>query len=159
MNALKSILRVIARFVIQEIKMKNFKKLNGIVTSAGFVVAACVASSQAVAGTYSTAVQLPTIHSKNTVYTAHVPVPAGTNYGHIIKNVSWNWNVHGWPRGLQVYLCQTRDRCIDVSRQRVGATNKYNQFHAAQPFWYELKISEPGRVPVAGLQGRLTVDW
>ena len=139
--------------------MKNYKKLNGIVTSAGFVAMACLASSHAVAGSYSSSVKLPTIHSKNYVYTARLPIPVGAVQGQIIKGISWNWNVHGWPRGLQVYLCQTPTRCIDVSRQRVGAGDKFKGFVAAQPFYYELKISEPGRVPVAGLQGRLTVDF
>ncbi|WP_346833479.1 flagellar protein FlhE [Pseudomonas abietaniphila] len=143
---------------IQGLKMKNFRKLNGVALRAGFVSTAVFLSSHALAGTYTSTVQLPTLHSKNYVYTAHVPVPAGVGSG-FIKNISWNWNVHGWPRGLQVYLCQTSTRCIDVSRQRVGSKATFTQFHASQPFFYELKLSDPGRVPVAGLLGKLTVNW
>lgn len=138
--------------------MKNFKKLNGIALRAGFISLVLSLSAHTFAGTYTATVQLPTLHSKNHVYTAHMPIPVGVGEG-FIKNISWNWNVHGWPRGLQVYLCQTSTRCIDVSRQRVGSKAAFTQFHSSQPFFYELKLSDPGRVPVAGLVGRLTVNW
>jgi flagellar protein FlhE len=138
--------------------MKNFKKLSGISLRAGFISLALSLSAHTFAGTYTSTVKLPTLHSKNHVYTAPMPIPVGVGEG-FIKNISWNWNVHGWPRGLQVYLCQTSTRCIDVSRQRVGSKAAFTQFHSSQPFFYELKLSDPGRVPVAGLVGRLTVNW
>lgn len=139
--------------------MKDCKKLSGILSSAGMLAAACLISQAAVAGNYSSSVTLPTLHSKGYVYVAHIPVPAGPRNGLLIKSVSWNWNVHGWPRGLQVQLCQGKTKCIDVSRQRTGTTNAYNGRHSPEPFFYELKISGPGPIPVAGLLGRLTVNW
>lgn len=139
--------------------MKNYKKLSGIMSPLGILAAALLTSQTAVAGSYNSSVSLPTLHSKGNVYVAHIPVPAGPRNGLLIKSVSWNWNVHGWPRGLQVQLCQGKTRCIDVSRQRTGSTNAYNGRHSPEPFFYELKISGPGPVPVAGHLGRLTVNW
>lgn len=135
--------------------MKNSKRLSGIAVAASFAIAATVLSAQAVAGSSSSSVRLPTLHSKNYVYTAHLP-SNGLQTDKLIKSVSWNWNVHGWPRGLQVYLCQGPATCIDVSRQRVGSTNKFTRF---KPFYYEIKLSHPGTVPVAGLLGTLAINW
>lgn len=136
--------------------MKNFKRLNGIAVAASFAFAATVLSPQALAGSSTSTLKLPTLHSKNYVYKAHLPTAAGLRIGQSVKSISWNWNVHGWPRGLQVQLCQGPSRCIDVSRQRVGSTTKFKHF---QPFYYEFMLSDPGRVPVAGLLGKLTIDW
>jgi flagellar protein FlhE len=136
--------------------MKNFKRLNGVAVAASFAFSATMLSAPALAGSSNASVKLPTLHSKNYVYTAHLPTASGLRTGQSIKSISWNWNVHGWPRGLQVQLCQGPSRCIDVSRQRVGSTNKFKHF---QPFYYEFMLSDPGRVPVAGLFGKLTIDW
>lgn len=137
--------------------MKNFKKLNGVVTSSVFALT-CVMCLPAVAGSYHSTVQSSTIYSKNYVYTAQLPVPA--NVGIVnIKSVSWNWSTSGWPTGLQVYLCQGANRGRDVSRNRTGTTNMFAGSHAPQSFHYEMKVSHPGRVPVAGLLGRITVNW
>ncbi|WP_082060926.1 flagellar protein FlhE [Pseudomonas abietaniphila] len=135
--------------------MKNYKKLNGALTAAVLASVVYLASPQAVAGSVSSVVNLPTIHSKNYAYKAHLPA-MGLRSGQGINSVTWNWTVHGWPQGLEVHLCQGPTRCIDVSRQRTGSTSKFKNF---QPFYYELKLSSPGNVPVAGLLGKLTVDW
>jgi flagellar protein FlhE len=141
--------------------MKNYKKLNGTFVVAGILSAACLLSQAAIAGTYNSSINLPTLHAKGYVYVAHLPVSPGPKSGMLIKSVSWSWNVHGWPKGLQVQLCQGRTRCIDVSRQRSGTTNVYNRNQSTEPFFYELRLSGQGAgpVPVAGLKGGLTVTW
>jgi flagellar protein FlhE len=142
-------------FISGSIYMKNFNRLNGIAVAASFSFAATMLSTQAVAGSSNSSVRLPTLHSKNYVYTAHF-TNNGLQAGQSIRSVSWNWNVHGWPRGLEVYLCQGPAACIDVSRQRAGSTNNFTRF---KPFHYKMKVSHPGTVPVAGLLGTLTVNW
>ncbi|HEY0287540.1 MAG TPA: flagellar protein FlhE [Pseudomonas sp.] len=139
--------------------MKNCKNFKGVFVAVGMLSVICFASQSAVAGTYSSSVNLPTLYSKGYIYTAIVPVPVGPRHGVKIKNITWNWNVHGWPRGLQVYLCQTLTKCIDVSRRRTGSSQAFKDSHSTQPFYFELKISGAGPMPVAGLLGRLTVDW
>lgn len=139
--------------------MKNYKKLKGIITSAVFASIAVLCSQQAMAGSYTSYVNLPVLHSKGYVYTARIPVPASVREGQVIQNVSWNWNVQGWPRGLQVKLCQAANRCIDVSRNRLGSTPLFRNFPAKQSFYYELTLSPSGPAPVAGQIGRITVDW
>lgn len=138
--------------------MRNLKRWSGSALRAGMISGFFCMAPCAFAGTYTSTVKLPTLHSKNYVYTAHVPIPARVGEG-FIKNISWNWNVHGGPRGLQVYLCQTLTRCIDISRQRVGSRAIFTQFLSTEPFFFELKLSDPGRTPVAGQAGRLTVNW
>jgi len=151
----------VSRFVskFQEEKMKNYKKLKGIFTSAIFASIAVLCSQQAMAGSYTSSVNLPVLHSKGYVYTARVPVPASVRAGQVIKNVSWDWNVQGWPRGLQVQLCQAADRCVDVSRNRRASTRAFYGFLANQSFYYELKLSPSSPAPIAGQVGRITVDW
>ena len=139
--------------------MKNFKKLNGIVASVVITSAAMLGSQSATAGSYSSSVKLPVLHSRGYVYVARVPVPSTVREGQVIKNVSWDWNVQGWPRGLQVQLCQASDRCIDVSRFRRSSTKMFYGFLAKQPLYFELRLSPSGPTPVAGQVGRVTVDW
>jgi flagellar protein FlhE len=136
--------------------MRNFKKLNGIVVlaSVGFAM-----SPLASAGAYDSSVRLPTLHSKGYVYTASVPVPSGPIDGGKIKSVDWTWDVHGWPTGLQVYLCQAPTKCIDISRVRAGSTQTFKDIYSTQPFYFEMKISGAAAMPVAGLLGRLKVHW
>nr|WP_243245669.1 flagellar protein FlhE [Pseudomonas sp. S25] len=111
------------------------------------------------AGSYSSSVNLPALHSRGYVYVAQVPVPNTVREGQTIRNVNWNWNVQGWPRGLQVYLCQASDRCIDVSRVRRGSTARFHGFLARQPLYFELKLAAGGPSPVAGQLGQVTVSW
>jgi flagellar protein FlhE len=139
--------------------MKNFKKLSGIIASAVIIFSTLLGSQSAMAGSYSSSVNLPVLHSRGYVYVARVPVPNTVREGQTIKNVSWNWNVQGWPRGLQVQLCQASDRCIDVSRVRRSSTRMFHGFLAKQPFYFELKLSPSGPTPVAGQVGHITVDW
>jgi hypothetical protein len=92
--------------------MKNFKKLSGISLRAGFISLALSLSAHTFAGTYTSTVQLPTLHSKNHVYTAPMPIPVGVGEG-FIKNISWNWNVHGWPGGFKS-ICAKRPRVVST---------------------------------------------
>nr|WP_139110494.1 flagellar protein FlhE [Pseudomonas syringae] len=118
-----------------------------------------VGSQNASAGSYTSEVRLPVLHSKGYVYTAHLPAVGGPKEGQIIKNVTWNWNVQGWPRGLRVNLCQTPTRCIDLSRVRLGSSRVFNGQLASRPFYYELQLSPDGPAPVAAQMGRITVSW
>lgn len=139
--------------------MKNFKKLNGIIASVVIVFASVLGSQSAMAGSYSSSVNLPVLHSRGYVYVANVPVPNTVREGQVISDVNWNWNVQGWPRGLQVYLCQAHDRCVDVSRVRRGSTPRFKTFLAKQPFYFQLKLAANGPAPIAGQLGRITVSW
>lgn len=139
--------------------MKNFKKLNGIVASVVIIFASVLGAQSAIAGSYNSSVNLPMLHSRGYVYVARVPVPNTVREGQTIRDVSWNWNVQGWPRGLQVNLCQASDRCIDVSRIRRGSTLRFKGFLAKQPLYFELKLAAGGPSPVAGQLGKVTVSW
>lgn len=139
--------------------MKNFKKLNGTLMSAAVALAVVFGSQNASAGSYASEVRLPALHSKGYVYTAQLPALGAPREGQIIKSVSWNWNVQGWPRGLRVNLCQTPTRCIDVSRVRLGSSRVFNNQLASGPFYYELQLSPDGPAPVAAQIGRITVSW
>jgi len=139
--------------------MKNFKKLNGTLMSTVIAFTVVCGSQHASAGSYTSEVRLPALHSKGYVYTAHVPAVGAPKQGQVIKGVSWNWNVQGWPRDLRVRLCQTPSRCLDISRKRSGSSDQFNRFLASQPFYYELKLSPLGPSPVAGQTGRVTVTW
>ncbi|WP_229635658.1 flagellar protein FlhE [Pseudomonas syringae] len=139
--------------------MKNFKQLNGILMSTVIAFAVVFDSQNASAGSYASEVRLPALHSKGYVYTAQLPAVGAPREGQIIKSVSWNWNVQGWPRDLRVSLCQTPTRCLDISRKRTGSSDQFNRFLASQPFYYELTLSPLGPSPVAGQIGRVTVTW
>lgn len=139
--------------------MKNFRKLNGTLMSTVIALAVVFGSQNASAGSYTSEVRLPVLHSKGYVYTAQLPAVGAPREGQIIKSVSWNWNVQGWPRDLRVSLCQTPTRCLDISRKRTGSSDQFNRFLASQPFYYELKLSPLGPSPVAGQIGRVTVTW
>ncbi|RRV08425.1 flagellar protein FlhE [Pseudomonas sp. v388] len=138
--------------------MKSFNRLKGVVLSV--IMFAFMSSSQAaLAGSYMSTINLPVLHAKGFAYKANFPIPRGAKPGGLIKHVSWNWNVHGWPRGLQVYLCQTAGRCLDVSRLRSGASVSFERSSATQPFYFQLKLSPSGPAPIAGQQGTITVTW
>jgi flagellar protein FlhE len=139
--------------------MKNFKKLNGTLMSTVIAFTVVCGSQHASAGSYTSEVRLPALHSKGYVYTAHVPVVGAPKQGQVIKGVSWNWNVQGWPRGLRVNLCQAPTRCIDLSRVRLGSSRVFNGQLASGPFYFELQLSPDGPAPVAAQMGRITVSW
>lgn len=138
--------------------MKSLIKLKGAVLSAIFFAAA-MSSQNASAGTYVSVVKLPVLHAKGFNYKASFPAARGPKVGERIKHVSWSWNVHGWPRGMQVFLCHTASRCLDVSRLRSGATAEFKGLSATQPFHYQLKLAPGGPAPIAGQQGKITVTW
>ncbi|MCF5164539.1 flagellar protein FlhE [Pseudomonas congelans] len=133
--------------------MKRSRAASGIV----FALLAC--SNLALAGNYQSSVALPVVHSKGYVHTAELPVSRHAPAAATIKSVSWNWNVVGWPQGLEVYLCQGPSVCLNVSRQRTGSTTFFGNQLASRKFYYTMKVGDTGRVPVAGQQGRITVDW
>lgn len=138
--------------------MKRFHRLKGVVLS--MIMFALISSSQAaLAGSYMSTINLPVLHAKGFAYKASFPIPRGPKPGELIKHVSWNWSVHGWPRGLQVYLCQTAGRCVEVSRLRSGASDAFKRSSATQPFYFQLKLSPSGPAPIAGQQGKITVTW
>ncbi|MDG6379942.1 flagellar protein FlhE [Pseudomonas savastanoi pv. phaseolicola] len=137
----------------------NDKKLKWNYSASGIALALLAYSNLALAGNYQSSVALPVIHSKGYMHTAALPVSRHVPPVATIKNVSWNWNVAGWPQGLEVYLCQGASVCLNVSRQRTGSTTFFGNQLASRTFYYTMKIGETGRVPVAGQQGRITVDW
>ncbi|WP_237613575.1 flagellar protein FlhE [Pseudomonas syringae] len=137
----------------------NNKKLEWVSSASGMFLAILVYSNPALAGNYQSSVALPVIHSKGYMHTAELPVSRHTPPAATIKNVSWNWNVTGWPQGLEVHLCQGASLCLNVSRQRTGSTAFFGNQLASRKFYYTMKIGNAGRVPVAGQQGRITVDW
>jgi flagellar protein FlhE len=102
---------------------------------------------------------LPILHSKGFAYTSQLPIAKAAKMGQKIMRVSWNWNVQGWPRGLEVSLCQGPARCIDVSRQRSGSTDVFNNLSVDQPFNFVLKLSPASPAPIAGQLGKITVNW
>ena len=134
-------------------KLKRSRAASGI----AFALLAC--SNLALAGNYQSSVALPVVHSKGYVHTAELPVSRHAPAAATIKSVSWNWNVVGWPQGLEVYLCQGPSVCLNVSRQRTGSTTFFGNQLASRKFYYTMKVGDTGRVPVAGQQGRITVDW
>ncbi|RMM82368.1 hypothetical protein ALQ71_05338 [Pseudomonas coronafaciens pv. striafaciens] len=143
-----------------ENKMKfNTKKLERVRSASGMALALLACSNLALAGNYQSSVALPVIHSKGYLHTAELPVSRHAPAAAAIKNVSWNWNVAGWPQRLEVHLCQGDSLCLNVSRQRTGSTAFFDNQLASRKFYYTMKIGNAGRVPVAGQQGRITVDW
>ncbi|MBX8609726.1 flagellar protein FlhE [Pseudomonas cichorii] len=136
----------------------DYKKSKWIRSASGIVLALSGYSEMAMAGSYQSSVNLPTVHSRGYLYTANLPLRGAPPEGAWIKNVSWNWNVTGWPRGLEVKLCQANN-CIDISRMRVGSTQVFRGQLANRGFYYSIKVNGAGTVPVAGQFGRVTVDW
>ncbi|WP_239987693.1 flagellar protein FlhE [Pseudomonas syringae] len=137
----------------------NDNKLKWARSASGIALALLACSNLALAGNYQSSVALPVIHSKGYVHTAELPVSRHAPVTATIKSVSWNWNVVGWPQGLEVYLCQGVSVCLNVSRQRTGSTTFFGNQSASRKFYYTMKVGDAGRVPVAGQQGRITVDW
>ncbi|RMR17078.1 MULTISPECIES: flagellar protein FlhE [Pseudomonas syringae group] len=84
----------------------NNKKLEWVRSASGMALALLICSNPALAGNYHSSVALPVIHSKGYLHTAQLPVSRHMPPAATIKNVSWNWNVTGWPQGLEVHLCQ-----------------------------------------------------
>ncbi|MCD5982579.1 flagellar protein FlhE [Pseudomonas sp. CDFA 610] len=137
----------------------DFKKSKRIRSAAVIAWALCVFSGATTAGSYQSSVRLPVIHSKDYLYKADLPVGRGVPPGAVIKNVSWNWNVTGWPRGMEVYLCQVPSTCVNISRQRQGSTVSFNGRFADRLFSYTLRVGAGGQTPVAGHLGSITVTW
>jgi len=137
----------------------NSKKLNGTLAALGMVTALLMCSQMAVASSYQSSTVLPTIHSKGYLYTANVPVSGSPPANGKISNVTWNWGVVGWPSGLSVHLCHGANLCKDISRQRAGSTDYFNNRSAGQLLYYAVRVINPGHVPVAGQQGHVTVTW
>lgn len=137
----------------------DFKKSKRIRSASIIGFLALGLSSMAMAGNYSSSVTLPTAHSKGYLYTANIPVSGRPPAGGRVTDVSWTWNVIGWPRALEVQLCTGKSNCIDVSRQRSGSTRHFIGNPAQQKFYFALRIGQSGHVPLAGQQGRITVNW
>jgi flagellar protein FlhE len=138
--------------------MKSLSKLKGMLLPAVIFVAA-ISSQNVLAGSYASVVNLPVLHAKGFNYKAIFPTVRGPGPGERIKHVTWNWNVHGWPRGMQVFLCHTGSRCLDVSRLRSGATSEFKGLSATQPFHFQFKLAPAGPAPIADEKGRITVTW
>jgi len=137
----------------------NSKKLNGTLAALGMVTALLMCSQMAVASSYQSSTVLPTIHSKGYLYTANVPVSGSPPANGKISNVTWNWGVVGWPSGLSVHLCHGANLCKDISRQRSGSITDFNNRNASQGLYYAVRVVSPGRVPLAGQHGNVTVSW
>ena len=119
-----------------------------------------VFSTLASAGSYQSSVTLPTVFSRNFMETAYLPVVGSPPTVGLINNVTWNWNVVGFPVGLSVALCQgTTSNCIDVSRVRSMSTTAFNNKSPAQRFFFALRVANGGTIPVAGQLGKVTVSW
>ncbi|NHB95474.1 flagellar protein FlhE [Photorhabdus stackebrandtii] len=117
-------------------------------------------SQAALSASYQSSVVLPTVYSRNYTETAYLPVVGSPPASGSISNVSWTWNVVGWPQGLSVYLCQgDTNSCIDISRIRRMSTTAFNNRSPAQQFFYALRVANGGTVPVAGQMGEITVTW
>ncbi|GFM58635.1 flagellar protein FlhE [Pseudomonas capsici] len=137
----------------------DYKKSKWIRSASGIVLALSGYSEMAMAGSYQSSVNLPTVHSRGYLYTANLPLRGAPPEGAWIKNVSWNWNVTGWPRGLEVYLCQGANNCLDISRQRTGSSSFFTGRLAKKDFYYAIRMGASGVVPVASQYGRITVNW
>lgn len=138
--------------------MKILKKsLTGMTVPTVFAIA-LLSSSGAMAANYSSQISLPVLHSKGYLYTASLPVPKSVKAGQI-KNVSWNWNFQGWPRGMEVFFCQAGGQCVDVSRLRSGSTELFKGGLVSRPFYFTFKLAPSGPAPIAGGLGKVTVTW
>ncbi|MFJ4141258.1 flagellar protein FlhE [Pseudomonas sp. NPDC089734] len=135
------------------------KKSKWIRSASGMVLVILGYSEMAVAGSYHSSVNLPTVHSRGYLYTANVPLRGALPSGTAITNVSWNWNVTRWPQGLEVYLCHGASNCLDISRQRTGSSSFFTGRLAKQSFYYAIRMGATGIVPVASHYGRVTVTW
>ncbi|NHB91267.1 flagellar protein FlhE [Photorhabdus cinerea] len=114
----------------------------------------------AASGSYQSSVTLPTIYARNFTETAYLPVVGSPPATGSITNVSWTWNVVGWPQGLSVYLCQgSTSNCIDISRVRRMSTTAFNNRSPSQQFFYAMRVASGGTVPVAGQTGEIIVSW
>jgi flagellar protein FlhE len=130
----------------------------------GMASALVLFSEVSLAGAYQSSVQLPTVHSRGHTYQAHLPVTGAAPAGARVSRVSWNWAYVGFPQGLIVSLCQgTIYNCENVSRQRSGSTSRFLGANPTQPLFFTVHvINDPQRrypVPVAGLNGSVTVVW
>lgn len=132
-------------------------------TLLGMASALVLFSQVSVAGSYQSSVRLPTVHSKAYTYEANLPVTVAAQPGARVSRVSWNWAYVGFPKGLVVLLCQGPSNCQNVSRERSGSTNKFSGGNPSQPLVFKIQvINDPLRrypVPVAGLNGSVTVAW
>ncbi|RAW91316.1 flagellar protein FlhE [Photorhabdus laumondii] len=114
----------------------------------------------AASGSYHSSVVLPTVYSRNFTEIAYLPIAGSPPASGSINNVSWTWNVVGWPTGLSVYLCQgSTSNCLDISRTRRMSTTAFNNSSPTQQFFYALRVANGGTVPVAGQTGEITVSW
>ncbi|WP_391529366.1 flagellar protein FlhE [Photorhabdus akhurstii] len=116
--------------------------------------------SLAAGGSYASSVVLPTLYSKNFLETVNVPILGSPPATGRINNVSWTWNVAGWPQNLSVYLCQgDTSSCIDVSRTRRMSTTAFNNRSPAQPFLFALRVGNGNVMPIAGQAAQVIVNW
>lgn len=136
----------------------DFKKLKWV-RLAWISIMALSVSQTVMAASYTSTATLPTVHSKGYLYRVDIPVKGKPHAGAVISNVTWNWNVVGWPQYLQVSLCAHAGRCLDISRQRSGSTHYFSNLSASQSFYFTIRMAPIGLVPVGGQQARLTVSW
>ncbi|WP_239690205.1 flagellar protein FlhE [Pseudomonas syringae] len=149
-----------AQTYAKESNMKlDCKKLKWISSVPGIALVLLASLDVAMAGSYQSSAALPVIHSKGYLHTIELPVSRHVPPAAMIKNTSWSWNVAGWPQGLEVYLCQGVSLCLDITRQRTGSTTFFDNRFADRKFHYAIRVGAAGRVPVAGQQGRVTVNW
>ncbi|PQQ34655.1 flagellar protein FlhE [Photorhabdus luminescens] len=114
----------------------------------------------AASGSYHSSVVLPTLYSKNFLETVNVPIVGSPPATGKITNVSWTWNVVGWPKNLSVYLCQgDTSSCVDISRTRRMSTAAFNNRSPAQQFLFALSVGNGNVMPIAGQTGEITVSW
>lgn len=137
----------------------DFKKLKWVRLAWISIMMALSVSQTVMAASYTSSATLPTVHSKGYLYRVDIPVKGKPAAGAMISNVSWNWNVVGWPQYLQVSLCAHAGHCLDISRQRSGSTHYFSNLSASQPFYFTIRMAPIGRVPVGGQQALLTVNW
>lgn len=137
----------------------DFKKLKWIRLAWISIVMALSSVEAVMAASYTSSATLPTVHSKGYLYRVDIPVKGKPGNSARISNVTWNWNVVGWPQYLQVSLCAQAGHCLDISRQRSGSTQYFSNLGANQQFYFTLRMAPIGLVPVGGQQARLTVNW
>lgn len=130
----------------------DFKKLKWVRLAWISIMALSVSQTVMAASYTSTA-------TKGYLYRVYIPVKGKPHAGAVISNVTWNWNVVGWPQYLQVSLCAHASHCLDISRQRSGSTPYFSNLSASQPFYFTIRKAPIGRVPVGGQQALLTVNW
>jgi hypothetical protein len=90
-----AVLKAVVWILFRKKKMKNFKKLSGIVAAVIIATASALVTHKASAGSYSAVVNLPVLHARGYAYVANVPLPSAAKKARGITNVNWNWSVQG----------------------------------------------------------------